>query len=74
MAMWTQGRAPAANDPPDRPGLDLADAIERIADTLYGCADKAAEMTSHQASYCGADPLLAKLRAVVEEIRNVTGG
>lgn len=72
--MFNLGCAPASNDPPDRPEIDLACAIENIGDILADCAAAAARMTAHEAEYCGADPILAKLREVVEELRNVTGG
>jgi hypothetical protein len=68
--------APYLNVPeqPDRPELDLASDIEAAADAVYRCSEAVLRMGAHEAEYCGAEPLLARLRAVVEELRNVTGG
>lgn len=62
-----------SNEYPDDPAGELALAIETLADTLYGCAGKAAEMDAHTAEWCGAEPILVRLREVVEELRNATG-
>lgn len=68
--------APYLNVPerPDDPALELASAIEAISDDLCRCIDRVAAMTAHEAEYCGAEPILARLREVVAELQNVTGG
>jgi hypothetical protein len=68
--------APYLNVPEyaDRPELDLASDIEAVADAVYRCSEAVLKMDAHEAEYCGADPILARLREVIEELRNVTGG
>lgn len=68
--------APYLNVPehPDDPRAELADAIERAGDRVYHCAGAVARRFSqHEAVYSGADKVLERLLALVEELEYVTG-